>query len=132
MSLARAEYARSNFGVAWWFVATHTDTEPVRIFKLKFPLEVDETMEMISAIQMALSTNDVLAAKECDKSDKICVWPLRARLTESEQEPATDPTWFTCCQPSSWDSDAREFFDPKVGGDGERVVGCIHRRLDGL
>jgi len=40
-----------------------SDAKPVCIFELELALEVDETMEMISAISMALPSNVVLSAK---------------------------------------------------------------------
>jgi hypothetical protein len=99
-----------------------SDAKPVCVFEVKLALEVDETMEMISAISMALPPNVVSSAKLFDKIYKLAKWPVRPGLTVREQVVSRNPTWVISAEPLSRQTAALELAQLKVLGELEGVT----------
>lgn len=97
------------------------------IFPIEGSFEVDETMEMISAILMTLSSNDVLCTKQRHKIDKVLIWPVRSGLREGEQEVTTDEAGVIFAQAFSRRAVAWVFIKPDMSRSGERVVILVGR-----
>jgi len=72
-----------------------SDAEPVDVLEVELPLEVDETMKMISAIRMALSRYVVLPTKSLDDCNKAFVWPIISRLSDREHKISGGITWLS-------------------------------------
>jgi len=85
MSLARAASALAIF--------RGPNTEAMDIFEVEFSLEIDETMEMISAISVALSAYVVLSTKSFDTFHKVWIWPVVTRLGKREKEITSRKSW---------------------------------------
>ena len=108
MHRPRAKYPGLLFSFARWSVSAIADTESVLVFEFEGSFEVDETVEMIAAISVQLSSNVTLSAKQCDKCLKLFNLPLSTTLRVREEEVTLNPAGLAGRESGTWLADAFE------------------------
>ena len=96
-----------------------SDAEPVNILCLEPAFEVEESVEMIPAIDVALSSNEVLRSKCIAYSDKEFKFPVVTRLRIREEDKSGSHSELPRSESLSWDSKSLDLTRSEVGGEYE-------------